>query len=255
MPDLIGRKITFVLPSLNLGGAERQALLLAHHLAHEHEALVQVWGFREPGLVSGLCDQYGLPWKSVHFKLPKTWRGKGVSIVNFARQLRQSSAEILLPYGYEANLACGLSWRLSGARTCIWNQRDEGRHFSGGRIEQLAASQVRTFVSNSSHGSDFLMHQFGIEPEQIKIIFNGIELVKPEMDRSTWRARLGVDEDGFLVCMLANLTKFKDHATLLNAWRQVVDTLNNERKETVLVLAGRFDNTHESLKALAYDLD
>jgi glycosyltransferase involved in cell wall biosynthesis len=55
--------------------------------------------------------------------------------------------------------------------------------------------------------------------------------------------------------MVANLQRFKDHITLLKAWRVVVDRLASEGREAVLLLAGRFDDTPLNLKALAYDLE
>jgi glycosyltransferase involved in cell wall biosynthesis len=55
--------------------------------------------------------------------------------------------------------------------------------------------------------------------------------------------------------MVTNLQTFKDHITLLKAWRLVVDRLNQQSRNAVLVLAGRFDEMYIPLKALAYDLD
>jgi SAM-dependent methyltransferase len=55
--------------------------------------------------------------------------------------------------------------------------------------------------------------------------------------------------------MVANLTRFKDHATLLRAWRVVLDCLGPSEEQAVLLLAGRLDERAEAVKALAHDLD
>jgi glycosyltransferase involved in cell wall biosynthesis len=55
--------------------------------------------------------------------------------------------------------------------------------------------------------------------------------------------------------MLANLQLFKDHPTLLRAWRVVIDRLDSMNRRAVLLLAGRFDGMEDALKVLAYDLD
>jgi glycosyltransferase involved in cell wall biosynthesis len=90
------------------------------------------------------------------------------------------------------------------------------------------------------------------------VVNNGIVLDAPKLDRKAWRERLGIDEDCFAACMVANLTQYKDHATLLEAWRIVVDQLASQQRSAVLLLAGRLHgdgSTHHSAKALAYDLE
>lgn len=255
MLDLAGRRITFVIPSLDLGGAERQALLLAENLSREHGARVEVWGAGKAGRVAELCEEYGIIWRSVQFGLPRTKRGIIASVLKFAGKLRNSRTDIAMAYCYHANLACGLAWRLAGIRAYIWHQRDEGRHITGRRLEKLAVRQARFLVSNSKHGADFLINKLGATPEKIKVIHNGIELPDPESDRTTWRQRINVSDNCFLSCMVANLSNSKDHATLLQAWRRVIDALQKKEQEAVLILAGAFVNTHESLKSLAFDLE
>ena len=55
--------------------------------------------------------------------------------------------------------------------------------------------------------------------------------------------------------MVANLHTNKDHETALRAWRSVVRSMADVGRNGVLLLAGRFDDTHLVLKALAHDLD
>jgi glycosyltransferase involved in cell wall biosynthesis len=52
--------------------------------------------------------------------------------------------------------------------------------------------------------------------------------------------------------MVANLVALKDHATLLRAWRIVLDRTSHQRLS--LLLVGRFDEEATRLKALALDL-
>ncbi len=55
------RTIIF-LENLDLGGAERQAMLLARHLKEVQQMDVHVWGIRSPGPVRDLCERLGIPW-------------------------------------------------------------------------------------------------------------------------------------------------------------------------------------------------
>lgn len=54
-------KIIFVLGNLELGGAERQALILARHLAQREK--VEVWGFNKSGPVADICEEHGIRWR------------------------------------------------------------------------------------------------------------------------------------------------------------------------------------------------
>jgi glycosyltransferase involved in cell wall biosynthesis len=55
--------------------------------------------------------------------------------------------------------------------------------------------------------------------------------------------------------MVANLHTFKDHRTLIKAWRTVVDKLSEIDQFPVLLLAGRFDDTYSTLKELTSELN
>jgi glycosyltransferase involved in cell wall biosynthesis len=154
------------------------------------------------------------------------------------------------------NVVCGLVWRWTGARICIWNQRDEGRSDRVGKSFQLwAARQVPLFISNSFHGREFLIQSLCAKPERIHVVYNGVEFAHSQANKLVWRNRLGVGEQCFLACMVANLHRYKDHATLLNAWASVVHRLDQVGCPAVLLLAGRFGNTYETLRELARKLE
>ncbi|PYS84883.1 MAG: glycosyltransferase [Acidobacteria bacterium] len=256
---LDGARVIVVLTELEMGGAERQALLLSRYLAHEENAKVQIWGLgRQPGRVAEACEESGIPWRLV----AQQWFGsrgermKGLARLAFA--LRRARADIVLPYLILPNVVCGLVWRWAGARVCVWNQRDGSFTRLGPRAERCAVRQTPWFVSNSAHGAAFLTQTLRAPPERVRIINNGVQLAPPQADRATWRSRLGIDTDTVAACMIANLTRYKDHETLLRAWRRVVRSLQETGRSAVLLLAGRLDSsdsTHHASKALAYDLE
>jgi glycosyltransferase involved in cell wall biosynthesis len=174
--------------------------------------------------------------------------------VNVCRSLRQAKPDILLPYTFGPNVACGLIWKWTGARGCVWNQRDEGIVPFGSPAVRWAAQRTPGFISNSESGARFLTDQLGVNGDRVKVIRNGIGRDAPQSDRRAWRERLAIDERSFVACMVANLHANKDHATLLRAWRDVVSKLEPQRREAVLVLAGRHDGAYESIVALANEL-
>lgn len=246
---LSGRRIVFVLGNLELGGAERQALMLARHLKEHERAQVEVWGLTKTGPVAGICEQLGIPTRVVPYPIV------GYSLsgnVELCHALRDAKFDILLPYTLTPNVACALIWHNTGASLCVWNQRDEGRRPLPASIEALAAKITPLFISNSAAGARFLTGKLGVDPAKVSVIPNGVAPAAPELDRRAWRERLAVDEQCFVACMVANLHANKDHATLLRAWRKFV-TEFNERK-ALLVLAGRHDGAYESLALLTSEL-
>ena len=235
-----GRRVVFVLGNLELGGAERQALILARYLVEHEQADVEVWGFNRSGPVADICEQHGIKSRVV----------ASSEQLKFAQLLREARPDILLPYTLIPNVVCGLVWQQTGARLCIWNQRDEGIFDFDTKRQHRAAQQTPLFISNSQAGARYLIEKLNVDPAKVYVIPNGIEVAPPQSDRRAWRERLEIDEMSFVACMVANLHANKDHATLLKAWNTVVDHKHN----AVLVLAGRQYGAYESLVELTNEL-
>jgi glycosyltransferase involved in cell wall biosynthesis len=141
-------------------------------------------------------------------------------------------------------------WQRTGARLCVWNQRDEGIATLDAKWQLRAAQQTPQFIANSLAGARYLIEKLDVDPAKVHVIPNGIETAPPQLDRRVWRKRLEIDETSFVACMVANLHANKDHATLLKAWRVVVD----RRRDAILVLAGRHYGAYESLTKLTNEL-
>jgi glycosyltransferase involved in cell wall biosynthesis len=168
--------------------------------------------------------------------------------------LRKVSPDILLPYTLIPNVVCGLIWKWTGARLCVWNQRDEGIARLNSRIERWAVQRTSQHISNSHQGARFLVDKLNASPSKVRVIDNGIECPTPKFSRSIWRNNLQIDDQCLVACMVANLNNNKDHKTLLMAWRSVVTTLEASGRSAVLILAGRYDDSYKFLNALSFEL-
>jgi len=254
VPSIVGKRVVIVLGPLELGGSERQALLFARYLKERH-ADVHVWGtMGVPGRLAALCDDYVIPWRIVS----EPWvdgRGRRLkALKEFAGQLRRARVDIVLPYMEMPNLVCGIVWRFTGAKVCVWNQRDDGIARIRTRYERIAIRSTPRFISNSTHGAEHLIRDRGVSAARVNVIHNGVELSSAVEQRTAWRTRLRLSDQTFAILMVANLTQFKDHATLLRAWRIASDKLRAENRTGVLLLAGRKDEMYDSLIAQANEL-
>lgn len=242
-PRLSGARVLIVLPTLGRGGAERQAMLLGRYLAGREGADVRLVSVAHRDVSTALTpelDAAGLHYEQFTLgahtfqKLVQVW-----DVARFTAMLRRYRPDILMPYTMLANVLCGITWRAGGAGLCIWNQRDEGRMRVAAWLERWAVRQTPFFLSNSAHGAQFVIDVLGVARARVGIIHNGIGLPAAERAPDSWRADLSVPRGALVATMVANLHRFKDHETLISAWRLVHDRLSGAPvSPPLLVLAG-----------------
>jgi glycosyltransferase involved in cell wall biosynthesis len=243
---LAGKKIVVLIGHFGRGGCERQAFLFARESRSRHGLDVQVWAlspddhnaayareFQDAGIPIHILTGFRRPARSVYNPaLAAKWITLSRRI---ARQLREARIDVLMPFTTWPNVAAGLSYRLAGIPLCIWGER----HCGGERvpvIERLAASQYRRFVANSTAGVEFLAREMWVPRARLSFVPNGVQdrLVGCKTD---WRAKLRLRPDELLVVKVANITRFKDHVTLLRAWKIVQENWRGEGRP-LLALAG-----------------
>jgi glycosyltransferase involved in cell wall biosynthesis len=232
-----------VLGWLDIGGAERQALKFARDLVSRNHR-VTIVGLSSPGRVLEECARLGIDCLYFPCDLDGPWRRKLKSIFLFWWRMFSLRPTYLAPYTMLPNVLCGLVWRLTSATSCVWQQRDEGRLRQDRLLEKLAVRWTPRFISNSDHGRSWLISELGVMPYRIDVIRNGIS-VERETKSSKIREKLGLPKDVLIVTMVANLHCYKDHMTLLKAWK-ILKT-NEPNLPCYLVLAGRHDNAFESI--------
>jgi glycosyltransferase involved in cell wall biosynthesis len=259
---LAGRRGVIVVGPLELGGAERQALMLARRLRSDWGMEIEVWGtMGAPGRLAELCDRDRIPWRIVpvpHFDPAKGARRQSRELrrlFRFGRALREGRFDVLLPFMTMPCMVTGLAFRISRARVCVWNQRAGDWDSEWPMLERLAARLSPVHVSNSRHAADYMARALGVDRDAINVVYNGVEVLPAVDSRETWRERIGADDDDcFVATMIANLHSRKNHAVAVRAWRTVVDELAADGRRAILVLAGRHDDTYEPLRALAAEL-
>lgn len=241
---LSGRRIVIQLEWLEMGGAERQALLLAGGLRSRHGARVEIWGFERPGIVIEKCRELDIPCRIVE---KPSWTVRGLSA--YARTLRRARPDAVLPFTLYPNVTCGLTWLPAGARTAIWNQRDAGIDLARCRAQRLALRMMPRLVANSYAAAAALSNIQGVAPSTIAIVPNGFDSIPVRSGREIWRRRLGVAKNSFLCVMLANLEANKDHVGLLRAWKLVRERTGTGPEGPVLACAGRFGQTTAAVRS------
>ena len=247
-----GRRFLMVLgQSQRIGGAEQQAMLLARQLREVIGAEVDFLAWGEPGDLAERLQTERFPVHSFPLDWPQSSWKKFSRLFKLASFIREvAKPEFLLPFiGFNCKII-GTIWRRTGASFTWWNQRDEGRGVFGSRWERRVISGVPAVVSNSFEGRDFLTRTFQIPSHSVAVINNGV-LPAGQTDSRVWRRRLNLGDDDRLITMVANLTRFKDHQTLVKAFADLRSDDSTQRVH--LCLAGRHGETADRLKVAAFD--
>ncbi len=252
-PEFRRRRFLFAAGHFDyFSGAERQAVYFAGELVKQLQADVRFIGWGGNGRFADEIRAVGA--EPVVYPLDPslgTWRTRFelISLANYIR--RELRPDFLLPYVWMHCRILGAIWPWTGARFCWWNQRDEGRGIEGTWLERRLMKTLPAIVSNSWEGRDFLTRKFGLQQARVQVINNGV--VVPVAGRDlTWRMTHGLAKGAFVISMLANLTRFKDHLTLLKAFATAC--MECDRQDLHLVLAGSHEEMTEPIRQMARDL-
>lgn len=252
--SLEGRRLAVVLRDLRVGGAERQATLLVEALARLKDCHVEVWclsGTEGPN--RRRLEEVGVPILLMSPGGSGSVLIRPFELFRFLIAARARKIDLLIPFTDWPNKVCGALWPLIGTRGSIWNQRDEGREITGRLLERLALRLSSVFACNSPSGEKFLHEEMGVSDERLLRVRNWIRMDAPQKTPHQWRKKLGVPRDRALVLMVANIHPFKDHPTLLRAWKLVSDQFGEEGP--LLLLAGRPEEKRlRALRNLAGEL-
>lgn len=225
------RRIVFLIPSLRVGGAQRQLIELATALSHSGWQ-VKVLTFYGGGEMEEDLLKRGVLIESLRKR--GRWDLVGFSYRLLA-QLRREHVDILHGYLGTANiLTILLKPALPGVRM-VWGVRASGTDLAQHnwlakflfRVGCWLSRFADLIICNSITGRDF-HGACGYPDERMVVVPNGIdsERFKPDQEaREQLRREWAIGEQEYLVGLVARVDPDKDHATFLRAAAQV-------RKET-----------------------
>lgn len=219
------KNILFILPDTEMGGAERQAVLLAKSLCEEYEVDFLCFHFdnHQYKVQEALIDSNVNTFvkESIY---PRNSLSKICRLIQLALFCLNRNYYATFPYLYEMNLNVGLLRRFHILRSkkAVWNQRDEGFNGNLNKLNKIALSTYEIFISNSLGGCRFLECKLKVPHGRIHYIRNGVA-IHSSVTRDVWRKNNNIGNDEFVACMLANIQCNKDHITVVNAVKLLVD--------------------------------
>lgn len=238
-----------------MGGAERQALYFVEHLAKSADYSVEVLSFTDGPAIGDALDRLSVKAHVLPYNDRWPARKRVRSLARMAWHVRgKVRPDCLLPFGTPTSKAMALAWPYTGARFCWWNQQDEGREIYGTPRERQLLNAVSCITSNSEIGRDKISQTFQIHPDRILVYNNGTPIPDGKLPASNWRETLKL-ESRPVVTMIANITRFKDHLTLLDAWKKVQSSLALDVAPVLLLAGNMLEKSRVSeLKQHAFDI-
>lgn len=242
----------------HMGGAERQAVHFMQYLLDRGGVNIAVLGWSKEGSLSARLEAMGCAIYTFPYKLVNS---RGLRLLNLAKlamfiRFKIRPSKILPFVSINSRPICEI-WRFTGADFAWWNQQDEGRRMFGTSAEKRALVNASVITSNSLAGTEFISQTYGIPESEVRTYNNGTPIPDVYALDLQWRKKLGISQEDLLVSMVANITPYKDHATLLRAWKIVLDELNDANIPLpTLALAGFTKRKRHvnKLKIMAFDL-
>ncbi|MBI1649847.1 glycosyltransferase [Hyphomicrobium sulfonivorans] len=256
-----GRRVLFVIGSLDVGGAEKHVASLSIELKKrgwQPEILVLFPG----GPLTSILAENGVV---IHSVAASNWLMRGVS----SKRLRSSIDLILsaislfgglwrrppdvihffLPASY---IIGGMISLASPVKTRIMSRRSlnnyQSKHARLAQVEHWLHPKMTRILANSRAVWNDLVAE-GVDPEKLRLIYNGIDTDRfaAQGDKHALREVLGLGDDDLVLVMVANLIAYKGHRDLIEALASIKDRLP---LGWVLLTVGRDDGIGPDLQEL-----
>jgi glycosyltransferase involved in cell wall biosynthesis len=228
-------RIAFLTRSLEVGGAERQLVLLARGLADRGHQVLLLSMYPGGALASQLAGS-----QVVLKELRKKSRWDLVGFLGgLRRELKDWQPEVIHSYLDVPNLICALIRPLAGRVPVMWGIRDALEDLSAyDRFSRLCrrltypVSHLAQGVILNSFAARELHLARGLSPINLAVIPNGIDVERFKFDpigRERLRAQWGIQPDESLIGLAARLDPKKDHPSFLSAAQAILAERPNTR--------------------------
>jgi len=219
----LGSRVVFLIRSLDVGGAERQLVMLAKELKARGTD-IHVLTFFPAGVLRAELEAADVPVYSLG-KCGR-WDVPGF-ILRLFRQLRHLRPSVLYSWLSTANTLAATVGRLARVSRVVWGVRASNIDFSHYDWLHRVDFAMTRFVSrwadriicNSEAGRNF-HEKLGYSHEKLVVVENGIDTERFRFDpegRARLRGEWNIDAGETLIGLVARLDPMKGHETFLHA--------------------------------------
>jgi glycosyltransferase involved in cell wall biosynthesis len=217
------QRILWILPSLELGGAERQAATVLPLLAEYYQPFVATL-FGQGPLVKPL-EEAGVRVACLE--------GRSLYDLSLGSKIRDVVGELkpilVHTFLWDANVLTAWALRRRPPSLLFTSRREIGawrkkRHLWAEQWTNKLAYQV---VTNSEASKHYLCDTEGINPARVSVIHNGLDLGPfQQVDPAESRRKLGTPLDSLTLGVVASLAEKKGHRFLLEALGEIRQSIS-----------------------------
>jgi glycosyltransferase involved in cell wall biosynthesis len=233
-------RVTFLVHSLRIGGAEVQLSALARGMDRS-EFMPTVVSFHDDGELLEELRDAGITVVTLGLRGHRDLLGL---LLRAGRALRDSRPDVVYSFlDFPNAVAAVLKPWMRGSRL-VWGIRASDMQLQDRdrtwrtifALERLLAGAANLIICNSWAGRDHLARS-RFPTGAMTVVGNGIDTARYCPDpgaRKRWRAKLGVSDGDMVIGLIARLDPMKDHKTFLNA----AADLARDRKDARFVCVG-----------------
>jgi glycosyltransferase involved in cell wall biosynthesis len=215
--------IVFLVRSLDVGGTERQLVVLARGLSQRGHAVTVITYYDGGVLAQGLANE-----RLTVVSLAKRGRWDlWAPFRRLVRELRERQPDIIHGFLPDGNIVTLLARRWVPGAAVVWGVRTSEIDLSKYdwvtrlmlRLSYLLAGGADLIIVNSRAGAASAIAN-GCPPDRVRVIPNGIDLTQFQPDPEAGarlRAEWGITGAGPVIGIVARLDPLKDHPTFLRA--------------------------------------
>lgn len=222
-------RICYVIPSLNVGGTERQVLHLIEGLSPDFEQRVVCT--YEPGVWASRARRDA---EVVGLGIRSGWDPRG--FLRLLREFRSFKPDVVQTFLFGFDYAANVAARRAGVAVVISSRRERAtwrrpRHLW---LQRRANRLVDAIVVNSHAVAEYAAAQEGEQLDRYTIVYNAVAAGADSEDEKDVRIQLTVPESAPLVGMVANFSPDKDHELFI----AMAEAVRQRRPDAHFVLIG-----------------
>lgn len=238
------KRILFAISNLTYGGIQTQALILAKEYQNQGAQIFFFWhdkledNFVKNELINNnfkiidgrfINDNF---WKSYSWKL-----NKYIPLIKTALLIRWYRIDYVIPYQNKLCYFLGSIHKYSGVKKTIFHIRNTVLEKKPKKnwLLNCALKNNPTIIANSNHARIKFKKIYGDKYDlDMHTIYNAIKIRK--IDKTiNWKKFFNVEEEDFIVTVIANFFNEKDYLTVFKAWKLFLDKSKSNSK---LLIAG-----------------
>lgn len=220
------------------GGLMRHVELLAEGLVPNHQVTLIIPEDVQHDRASAEASLDGLVLRHDIIKGKWDWRG-WFRLHHFLRQTRPDIFHVHLASPGESTLPMVAS-RMAGVPVTLTTEHSPSyfplEKFYSKRVKHICQRWMDRIIALSENGRHVLVHQYGIDPQKISVVYNGVNILEKvsEEEQKKTRRKLGIRQGSTVITTISEITEKKGIGILL----QVVERLIQKKIPIQILIVG-----------------